>query len=204
MEQSKKKRTNYKDKYNQAMHELERKNKELQEKEREAVSLNNELKQIKKEIKSLDLEANSYLDHLKRLKAEYENYKKRAVKERGQMVLWAVEDFVKELLPVLDNFERAIDSSRSSQDFSSLVEGIQLVSNQFKSVLEKQGLKEIKAKGSQFDPYLHEAIMRIKSKDYPDNLVVEELQRGYKFKGKVLRPSMVKVNKRGDSDKSEK
>jgi len=204
MEQGKKKRISYKNKYVQAMYELEKKDKKLQEKEEEIASLNSKLRHLKEEVKSIDLEANKYLDHLKRLKAEYENYKKRAIKERQQIVLWSVEDFVKELLPVLDNLERAIDSSRSSQDFSSLVEGIQLVESQFKSVLKKQGLKEIKAKGMQFDPYLHEAIMRIESKDYPDNLVVEELQKGYKFKDKVLRPSMVKVNKRDDSNKSEK
>ncbi len=204
MEQSKKKRINYRNKYIQAVHKLERESKKLQEREKEVVSLNDELKQRKEEIEFLDLKANSHLDHSKRLKAEYENYKKRAVKERQQMVLWAVEDFVKELLPVLDNFERAINSSRSSQDFSSLLEGIQLVSNQFKSVLERQGLREIEAEGRQFDPYLHEAIMQIESNDYPDNSVVEELQRGYKLKDKILRPSMVKVNKRGDFDKSEK
>ena len=204
MEQGKKKRISYKNKYVQAMHELEKKDKKLQEKEEEIASLNSKLRHLKEEVKSIDLEANKYLDHLKRLKAEYENYKKRAIKERQQIVLWSVEDFVKELLPVLDNLERAIDSSRSSQDFSSLVEGIQLVESQFKSVLKKQGLKEIKAKGMQFDPYLHEAIMRVESEDYPDNLVVEELQKGYKFKDKVLRPSLVKVNKRDDSNKSEK
>ena len=204
MEQGKKKRISYKNKYVQAMHELEKKDKKLQEKEEEIASLNSKLRHLKEEVKSIDLEANKYLDHLKRLKAEYENYKKRAIKERQQIVLWSIEDFVKELLPVLDNLERAIDSTRSTQDFSSLVEGIQLVESQFKSVLKKQGLKEIKAKGMQFDPYLHEAIMRIESEDYPDNLVVEELQKGYKFKDKVLRPSMVKVNKRDDSNKSEK
>ena len=204
MEQGKKKRISYKNKYVQAMHELEKKDKKLQEKEEEIASLNSKLRHLKEEVKSIDLEANKYLDHLKRLKAEYENYKKRAIKERQQIVLWSIEDFVKELLPVLDNLERAIDSTRSTQDFSSLAEGIQLVESQFKSVLKKQGLKEIKAKGMQFDPYLHEAIMRIESEDYPDNLVVEELQKGYKFKDKVLRPSMVKVNKRDDSNKSEK
>ena len=204
MEQGKKKRISYKNKYVQAMHELEKKDKKLQEKEEEIASLNSKLRHLKEEVKSIDLEANKYLDHLKRLKAEYENYKKRAIKERQQIVLWSVEDFVKELLPVLDNLERAIDSTRSSQDFSSLAEGIQLVESQFKSVLKKQGLKEIKAKGMQFDPYLHEAIMRVESEDYPDNLVVEELQKGYKFKDKVLRPSLVKVNKRDDSNKSEK
>jgi len=204
MEQGKKKRISYKNKYMQIMHKMEGKDKKLQEKEEEIASLNNKLKHLKEEVKSIDLEANKYLDHLKRLKAEYENYKKRAVKERQQIVLWSIEDFVKELLPVLDNFERAIDSSRSSQDFSSLAEGIQLVESQFKSVLEKQGLKEIKAEGMRFDPYLHEAIMRIESNNYPDNLVIQELQKGYKFKDKVLRPSMVKVNKRNDSGKSGK
>jgi len=204
MEQSKKKKITCESKYMQVMKKMERKNKELQEKEGEIVSLNSKLKQLKEEIKSIDLETSTYLDHLKRLKAEYENYKKRAIKERRQLVLWAVEDLVKELLPVLDNLERAIDSSSSSQNFSSLAEGIQLVSGQFKSVLEKKGLEEIKAKGEQFDPYLHEAIMQVESKDYSDNLVVQELRKGYKFKDKVLRPSMVKVNKRNNSDKSEK
>jgi len=139
---------------------------------------------------------------LRRLKAEFENYKKRMIKERGQLINWAVEDLIKEFLPVLDDLERAIDSAKSSQDFSSLLQGIQMIYNYFKGLLEKKGLQEIPAEGKEFNPHVHEAIMRIESDEHPDNIVVEEMRKGYKFKDRVLRPSMVKVNKRKSSSTS--
>lgn len=127
------------------------------------------------------------------------------VKERQQIVSWAVADLMKGLLPVLDDFERAIESAESSADFPSLVQGITMVYQHFKQFLKKEGLAEIAARGEFFDPHIHEAMMRIESDEHPDNVVLGELRKGYTFKDQVLRPSMVKVNRRpvDDSDSSD-
>lgn len=186
------KRISYKSKYVEAQKEIENLKKEI-------TTLRDRIEELEKQLNASDKEAEEYLDHLKRLKAEFENYKKRMVKERGQLISWAVEDLIKELLPVLDDLERAIDVAKTSQNFSSLLEGIQMVYDHFKGLLKKRGVEEIPAKGEEFDPNVHEAIMRIESDEHPDNIVVEEMRKGYKFKDRVLRPSMVKVNKRKSS-----
>jgi len=185
-------RISYKSKYLEAQKEIENLKKEIN-------TLRKRIGELEKQLNNSDKEAEEYLDHLKRLKAEFENYKKRMVKERGQLISWAVEDLIKELLPVLDDLERAIDAARSSQNFSSLLEGIQMVYDHFRGLLKKRGVEEIPAKGEEFDPNVHEAIMRIESDEHPDNIVVEEMRKGYRFKDRVLRPSMVKVNKKKPS-----
>ena len=190
------KRVSYKNKYLEAQKELSLKEEMIKKLKEELSSLKNKFEEVKREAEASDKEAEEYLDHLKRLKAEFENYKKRMVKERQQIVNWAIEDLIKEFLPVLDDLERAIDSAKVSQDFSSLLEGIKMVYDHFRQILRKKGIEEISAEGEEFDPHLHEAIMRIESDEHPDNIVVEEMRKGYKFKDKVLRPAMVKVNKR--------
>ena len=190
------KRISYKNKYLEAEEKLAEREKEVRELKQELSRLREKIRDLEKQVETSDREAEEYLDHLKRLKAEFENYKKRMVKERQQIVTWAIEDLIKEFLPVLDDLERAIDSASISQDFSSLIQGIKMVYDHFKQLLKKKGLEEISAQGEEFDPNLHEAIMRIESDEHPDNVVVEEMRKGYKFKDRVLRPAMVKVNKR--------
>lgn len=183
------KRISYKTKYLEAQKEVEKLKGEVS-------SLKEKIEKLEKQLDTSDKEAEEYLDHLRRLKAEFENYKKRMVKERGQLINWAIEDLIKEFLPVLDDLERAVDSGRSSKNFSSLFEGIQMVYNHFKDILKKKGLQEIPAQGEEFNPHVHEAIMTCESDEHPDNVVVEEMRKGYKFKDRVLRPSMVKVNRK--------
>ncbi|MCD6574305.1 nucleotide exchange factor GrpE [Candidatus Aerophobetes bacterium] len=190
------KRISYKNKYLEAEEKLAEREKEVRELKQELSRLREKIRDLEKQVETSDREAEEYLDHLKRLKAEFENYKKRMVKERQQIVTWAIEDLIKEFLPVLDDLERAIDSASISQDFSSLIQGIKMVYDHFKQLLKKKGLEEISAQGEEFDPNLHEAIMRIESDEHPDNVVVEEMRKGYKFKDRVLRPAMVKVNRR--------
>jgi len=218
------KRVSYKDRYLEATEKLvaaEEKLVSMEEKllakEKENENLKNEISSLKKEIGELkrqvqasDKEAEEYLDHLKRLKAEFENYKKRMVRERQQIINWTVEDLIKEFLPILDDLERALDSTKRSKDFSSLVEGVQMVYDHFRKLLKDKGVEQIPAEGQEFDPHFHEAIQGCESDKYPDNVVIEEMRKGYTFKGKVLRPSMVKVNKRkkassedGEKDQSE-
>lgn len=190
------KRISYKNKYLEAEEKLAEREKEVRELKQELSRLREKIRDLEKQVETSDREAEEYLDHLKRLKAEFENYKKRMVKERQQIVTWAIEDLIKEFLPVLDDLERAIDSASISQDFSSLIQGIKMVYDHFKQLLKKKGLEEISSQGEEFDPNLHEAIMRIESDEHPDNVVVEEMRKGYKFKDRVLRPAMVKVNRR--------
>lgn len=154
------------------------------------------LEELEEQLSQASKEAGEYLDLLKRQKADFENYKKRMVKERQQIVGWAVADLMKGLLPVLDDFERAMESAESSQDFSSLAEGIKMVYEHLKQFLEGEGLAEISAEGQSFDPHIHEAMMRVESNDHPDNVVMGQLRKGYMYKGQVLRPSMVQVNRR--------
>jgi molecular chaperone GrpE len=192
----------YKKKYLEIKTKVTSKEKKLKDAKREISSLQSQLKAIKEELKSVDKEAGEYLDYLKRLKAEFENYKRRSQKERERIVSWSNEDLMKQFLPVLDDLERAVDSSQQSKNHTtSLVEGMRMILEKLRAVLQKQGLQEIKAKGEQFNPHFHEAIMSVDLAEYPDNLVVEEMRKGYKLKDRILRPAMVKVNKRSEENK---
>jgi len=202
-EGKKKKRVSYKSEYLKTKEELESKKKELESVQKKLSSAEEKIKYLEKDLASADKEAEEYLDYLKRLKAEFENYKKRMAKERESMRKLAVEDLIKQLLPVMDNLERAIISAGQSKDICALVEGVKMTLEELRGVLKRQGLQEIKAEGEEFNPYLHEAVMQVELDKFPDNLVVEEMRKGYKLNDKVLRPAMVKVNKKANKAKNE-
>jgi molecular chaperone GrpE len=128
---------------------------------------------------------------LQRLQADFDNFRKRVKAEKGEWNTQALSDLVRELLPVIDNLERAKDAAGSAE---ALASGVDLVYRQFVSVLEKQGLSTIEACGTEFDPNCHHAIMQVECEE-PENKVVEEMQKGYRLNERVLRPSMVKVAK---------
>lgn len=131
-----------------------------------------------------------------RLQADFDNYKKRAAKEKEDLWNYASEEIVKELLPVLDNFERALSSlgeKGDNKDKVGYIQGVQMVYNQFIEVLKKEGLEEIPALGEPFDPNIHHAVAQESKDDCEDNFIIEVYQKGYKLKDKVIRPSMVKV-----------
>lgn len=128
---------------------------------------------------------------LQRLQADFDNYRKRVKAEKQEWAGQAVCDFIRELLPVIDNLERAKQAEGSAQ---ALADGVELVYRQFLSVLEKQGVQAIEACGCAFDPNCHHAIMQVEC-EAEENTVVDELQKGYKLHDRVLRPSMVKVAK---------
>ena len=150
---------------------------------------------LKKEIEAKEAQLEEYLDHLKRLKAEFENYKKRLVNDQNQFVEFASEKLITKLLPILDNLERALHSANANPTSDGLVEGLKLVYNQLKEVLQKEGLEALAPHGKEFDPQEHEAVLQVKTKKHKDDTIVEVLQRGYALKGKVLRAAMVKVAK---------
>jgi molecular chaperone GrpE len=144
------------------------------------------------ELQKLKAERDSLLDRLARAQAEFDNARKRASKEQQDFRDYASFDTIKSLLPVLDSFERALQTKSDAADFRS---GVELIYKQLQDALVKLGVRPIPAKGEPFDPRHHEAIEMVESTDAPDHEVLEELQRGYKFKDRLLRPAMVKVAK---------
>ncbi|MBI2080139.1 MAG: nucleotide exchange factor GrpE [candidate division NC10 bacterium] len=130
-----------------------------------------------------------------RLAAEFENFKKRVARDRAEVIRTANEDLLLELLPVLDNLERALAAARKTDSTEALAEGVDLVLRLFQGVLERAGVKPIDSVGHAFDPAVHQAVAVVESPDAPDQTVVEEVQRGYWLHAKVLRPAMVKVAK---------
>jgi molecular chaperone GrpE len=142
-------------------------------------------------------EAAAYLDDLQRLKAEFDNYRKRIVKEQTGLVERASASLLHRLLPVLDNFELAVASAEESREFDRMLKGIEMVFGELKEVLTAEGLTAIAAKGKAFDPNYHEAALQVDGEEDGEAYVAEELRSGYTYKGRVLRPSMVKVARRG-------
>jgi len=145
------------------------------------------------ELQRLKAERDTLVDRLARAQAEFENARRRASKEQQDFRDYAAADAVKALLPALDSFERALESGKSEGgDFR---DGVELIYKQLQDALAKLGVRPIPAKGEPFDPHYHEAIELVETTDVPKHEFVEELQRGYKFKERLLRPAMVKVAK---------
>jgi len=143
------------------------------------------------ELDKLKIERDALLDRLARLQAEFENARKRSAREQQEFREYALADAVKELLPTLDSFERALQTKAGDKtDFRG---GVELIYKQLQDALVKLGLRPIPAKGEPFDPHLHQAIEVVDTREAEDHHVLEELQRGYKLKDRLLRPSMVKV-----------
>ena len=144
------------------------------------------------EVQKLKAERDALLDRLARAQAEFENARRRATKEQQEFRDFATADAIKSLLPVIDSFERALRAESAPGEFRS---GIELIYKQLQDALAKLGVRAIPAKGEPFNPHYHEAIEMVETSEAPDYEVLEELQRGYKFKDRLLRPAMVKVAK---------
>ncbi|MDQ7092280.1 nucleotide exchange factor GrpE [Desulfosporosinus sp. PR] len=148
---------------------------------------------LEAELKQAKEKSDEHYNQLLRLQADFDNYRKRTQKEKTELIKFASEHLVNELLPVLDNFERAVSSAQNNPDFAAFSQGVEMILRQLQTALSKEGLKAMEAVGQPFDPNLHEAVLRVESDEHEENTVVEELQKGYFLKEKVLRPSMVKV-----------
>lgn len=148
---------------------------------------------VRAELQSKTKQCEEYLCLLQRTAAEFDNYKKRTAREKEALYNDAVSDVVLAFLPVFDNMERAFCASEKDECPQSLKEGIELVSKQMKGILKNFGVEEITAVGKEFDPQLHNAVMHVEDDSCGHNLVVEEFQKGYILKDKVIRHSMVKV-----------
>lgn len=138
----------------------------------------------------LEAEQNKYL----RLLADYDNFKRRTQKDREISAKFRSQSLLTDLLPVLDNFERALAVEAKSEDAVSIMKGVEMVQKSLLEAVKREGLEEITAVGEPFDPNFHQAVMQEKDDDAEPGTVLQELQKGYTLKGRVLRPAMVKVN----------
>jgi molecular chaperone GrpE len=138
--------------------------------------------------------AENYEKYLRAV-AELENYKKRATRDRADSLKYGQENLIKDILPLVDNLERAMEHACKSNDFEAFKEGLRLMQNQLNGCLEKQGVERIDATGRDFDPNVHEAMLQVESPDHEHNQVVQEFEKGYLLNGRLLRPSKVSVCK---------
>ena len=148
------------------------------------------------ELERLAAEAREMRSLAQRKQAEFENYRRRIERERAETVKYAAAEVLKEILPVLDNLERAMEAAKSapSGDEDQLREGVEIICKQFRDTLNKLGLREVDAEDAPFDPHVHEAVGRVETDEHPEGTVVRVLQKGYLFKDRLLRPSMVSVS----------
>jgi molecular chaperone GrpE len=144
---------------------------------------------VEDDIKSLRQERDLLYDRVARLQAEFDNARKRSAREQSEFREYALADAVKTLLPILDSFDLALRAHAGEENFR----GIELINKQFHDALAKLGLRPIPAAGEPFDPHLHQAVEMVDTTEVPDHTVLEELQRGYKLKDRLLRPAMVRV-----------
>ena len=157
---------------------------------------------LKAEYEAYKAESEKQHDQMLRTIAEFDNSRKRTEREKEESLKYALDSFVKELIPAIDSIERAIQSTRESEDFAALAEGVEMIYKGILSTLEKRGVIPIGAVNELFDPMQHEAVMHVESEDVPENHVIEEWQKGYLLHNRVIRPSMVSVSK-GKSEQVE-
>ncbi|WP_422444391.1 nucleotide exchange factor GrpE [Thermoanaerobacterium sp. DL9XJH110] len=156
--------------------------------------LQNRIQQLEKNLEDKQKEVEKYKNLWLRVQADFDNFRKRTQRDIQEIHLYAGEQLIKDLLPLVDNFERALNSIEDKS--SPIYKGIDLIYQQLRKMLEKYNVKEIDAQGKPFDPKFHEAVMMVQSDEYESETVVEVLQKGYLYHSKVIRPSMVKVAKK--------
>ena len=147
-------------------------------------------------VKKLEAELEEWKNSYTRKLAEFQNFTKRKENEVAEIKKYASEGIVVKLLDNVDNLERAVDASKESQNFDSLIEGVNMILNNLKHLLAEESVEEIEADGKEYNPYEHKAMITENKEELDDNVVVQVFQKGYKMKGKVVRPAMVTVNKK--------
>lgn len=145
---------------------------------------------LQRELDQLAGEKAELQDRVLRAQAEFQNFRKRMEKERGELYEYASMEAVRALLPVLDDFERSLKAESADKEY---VKGMELIYQRFYEGLKKLGLEPIVSEGQAFDPHVHHAVDMVETDEVPADTVLEEFQRGYNFKGRMLRPAMVKV-----------
>ena len=152
-----------------------------------------ETDRLKSRIAELEKQLDQQQDQHLRAIADFQNTRRRLEENKNEAIQFANREVILGLLPILDNFERALAAAEKSQSYEALMGGVALTLRQLQDFLKKNGVEAIAAQGQEFDPNFHEAVARVDDGDHPENSVVEELQRGYTMHNRVLRPSMVKV-----------
>ncbi|MFD0692847.1 nucleotide exchange factor GrpE [Paenibacillus sp. GCM10027628] len=146
------------------------------------------------ELDQLRMQSDENYQRFLRVQADFDNFRRRSRAEKEDFAKYASLKVIEQLLPVVDNFDRALSSSKEAKDFDALVKGLDMTFRQLDQVLTQEGLKPIEAVGQPFNPEFHQAIMQVESEEHEEGIVVEELQKGYMLKDKVIRPAMVKVS----------
>lgn len=163
---------------------------ELPPAEQQGTVAADEYERLKEDYERLKQEREALLDRAARLQAEFDNARRRGAREQQEFKEYALADALKSLLPILDSLDRALRSAPPGDEF---VAGIQLIDKQFHDALAKLGVEPVQAQGEPFDPNLHQAVQMVETEDAEDNHVIDELQRGYRLKDRLLRPAMVRV-----------
>lgn len=152
------------------------------------------------ELKNKAAKADEHWERLLRVTADFENFKKRAAREKTESMQYATASLLQRLLPILDNFEMALAATRTSggpqADLASVQSGVQMIQQQLKNALSESGLEEVEAAGKKFDPTVHEAVSQQESAEVAEDHVLQQLRKGYKFKDRLLRPATVIVAKK--------
>lgn len=159
-------------------------NAEAEPQEDEAQEAADELEAVKKQL-------SEGVERMKRLQADFENFRRRTRQEKEELSNMVVQDFIKDLLPMLDNFDRAM--AAETTDGAKFQQGVEMIYNQLAEILKNKGLEKIDTTDAKFDPNFHQAVMRVENPDLEDESIAMELQKGYMVKGKVIRPAMVQV-----------
>ena len=154
-----------------------------------------EIEELKKKLEEKEKEAKENYDRLLRTAADFENYKKRAAKEKEDWTKFAIEDLIKAILPFIDNLERTVNHAQKVKDTGVLIEGARLTLQQLLQALNKFGLSSFESVGKPFDPAVHEAMLVVETDKHEPNQVVEEFQKGYLLNDRLLRPATVSVSK---------
>lgn len=157
---------------------------EAEPQEDEAQEAADELEAVKKQL-------SEGVERMKRLQADFENFRRRTRQEKEELSNMVVQDFIKDLLPMLDNFDRAM--AAEATDGAKFQQGVEMIYNQLAEILKNKGLEKIDTTDAKFDPNFHQAVMRVENPDLEDESIAMELQKGYMVKGKVIRPAMVQV-----------
>lgn len=160
----------------------------------EVVETDDASEDLNAKIEELENQVNSWKTDYYKVFADMENLKRRLEKEHQNSLKFMMQSFIEELLPVIDNFERSLNVQTPSEEITTFLKGYQMIFDQFMNILNKNGVEVIEALGKEFDPNFHQAVMMANDENYGSNIVVEELQKGYKLKDRVIRASLVKVN----------
>jgi molecular chaperone GrpE len=146
------------------------------------------------QLKELETKLEETTNRMLRLQADYDNFRRRSKQEKESAAKYRSQSLAESLIPALDNFERAMMIDAQSDETKSLLQGMEMVYRQLKEALANEGIEPIESVGQPFDPHVHQAVMQVESEEYDSNIVVEEMQKGYQLKDRVIRPAMVKVN----------